>query len=59
MFELPDYEGRDPEYIKSSLRFFSYHASQTLSGEEQESALEVIQAKAEEWDVDLESTEIN
>jgi len=53
MFELPDYEGRDPEYIKSSLTFYVYHARQTLRGQNQESALEAIHAKAEECAVDL------
>ena len=53
MFELPDYTGRDPEYIQSSLTFYLYHARQTLRGRKQKKALEVIRAKAEEYGVDL------
>ena len=44
MFELPDYTGRDPEYIQSSLTFYLYHARQTLRGRKQKKALEAIRA---------------
>ena len=54
MFEIPNYTGCNPEYVESSLKFFNYHAAQTLQGEEQETALETIRTAAAEWDIDLE-----
>ena len=54
MFKLPDYTGRPPEYVKSSLKFFTYHAEQTLRGKELESANKAIHEKAAELDIDLE-----
>ena len=53
MFNLPDYTGRNPEYIKNSLDFFVYHAVHTLHGDDRETALESIGAKAKEWGVDV------
>ena len=54
MFKLPDFKGRDPAYVKSSLKFFNYHAGQTLKGKEQAAALESIRAEAAEWDINLD-----
>jgi len=57
MFEIPDYKGCNPEYVESSLKFFNYHATQTLHGSEQETVLETIREKAAEWDINLEEQE--
>ena len=54
MFELPDYTGRDPEYVKNSLTFFIYHAEQTLSGKKRSDALEVVRVKATQHGIELE-----
>lgn len=54
MLELPDYTGRDPEHIKSSLRFFVYHVNRTMSGKEKASALETVRSKAAEYGIDIE-----
>jgi hypothetical protein len=54
MFEIPDYTGRSPEYIKSSLAFFTYHANQTMRGKNRTSALERVREKAVEYGIDLE-----
>lgn len=54
MLELPDYTGRDPEHIKSSLRFFIYHINHTLSGKEKASALEAVRAKAAEHGIEID-----
>ena len=54
MFEIPDYTGRDPNYIKSSLQFLMYHATQTLCGKKKKAALEAIREKAAEHGIKLD-----
>jgi hypothetical protein len=46
MFNLPDYTGRNPEYIKSSLAFFTYHANHTMSEKDRTAAIKAIESKA-------------
>jgi hypothetical protein len=55
MFNLPDYTGRDPEYIKSSLAFFTYHANRTMSGKDKTDAVKAIKAKAATHKITLET----
>ena len=54
MFKLPDYTGRPPEYVKSSLKFFTYHVEKNLHGKEREQADKAIREKAAEFGIDLE-----
>ena len=54
MFEIPEYKGCNPDYVKNSLTFFNYHADRTLKGKDRTAALEKVRAKAAEWKINLE-----
>ena len=57
MFKLPDYTGRPPEYVESSLNFFNYHATRTMSGKERETALTAVREKAAKHGIKLRKQE--
>ena len=55
MFELPNYTGCDPEYVKSSLTFLNYHVDRTMRGKDRTAALEKVRTKAAERGINLEN----